>query len=71
MYGFLTGYDEDFIVKYRVANADFKILQNFNADFGLPTSSFARELHDWLFEIYGLRSINGQNLRILATLPDT
>jgi hypothetical protein len=43
MYGFLTGYDEDFIVKYRVANADFKILQNFNADFGLPTSSFARE----------------------------
>jgi hypothetical protein len=43
MYGFLTGYGVDFIVKYRVANADFKILQNFKADFGLPTSSFARE----------------------------
>jgi hypothetical protein len=37
MYGFFTGYDADFIVKYGVANADFKFLQNFTADFGLPT----------------------------------
>jgi hypothetical protein len=28
-------------------------------------------LHDSLFEFYGLRSTNGQNLRILASLPDT
>jgi hypothetical protein len=42
----LTGYDVDFIFKYRGANADFKILQNFNADFGLPTSSVAREYSD-------------------------